>query len=151
MKESNGAASRLFLVEHFGFNWEHHKKKLSTSSSSIAERCSICALQLPLLKNRGVIVGHSDKSHWELAVFFQSIASGYDRGIIENKLNTPPCFMLWTHFPRQIVFSIFWVHYIIPLFLLSSVSISFNQIVLYANLVLKLITIKKITPNSEVS
>ena len=82
--------------------WEHHKKKLKTSSSSsVADKRSICTSSaflfrdlicctgdVQLLKNRGVIVDHSEKSNRDLVSFFHSIARGVDRGIIDPQHTT---------------------------------------------------------------
>lgn len=78
--------------------WEHHKKKLKTSSSSVADRRSICtssallfrdliccSSDVQLLKDRRVIVDQSNKSNRDLVAFFHSIASGVDDGIIDHK------------------------------------------------------------------
>jgi hypothetical protein len=79
--------------------WEHHKKKLSTRSSSAADwRSSICTStallfrdliccpsDVQLLKDRRVIVDQSNKSNRDLVAFFHSIASGVDDGIIDHK------------------------------------------------------------------
>ncbi|WJX31216.1 hypothetical protein P8452_19668 [Trifolium repens] len=78
--------------------WEHHKKKLKTSSSSVADRRSICtssallfrdliccSSDVQLLKDRRVIVDQSNKSNRDLVAFFHSIASGVDGGIIDYK------------------------------------------------------------------
>jgi hypothetical protein len=82
--------------------WEHHKKKLSTRSSSAADwRSSICTStallfrdliccpsDVQLLKDRRVIVDQSNKSNRDLVAFFHSIASGIDSGIIDRKHTT---------------------------------------------------------------
>jgi hypothetical protein len=81
--------------------WEHHKKKLKTSSSSVADRRSICtssallfrdliccSSDVQLLKDRKVIVDQSNKSNRDLVAFFHSIASGIDSGIIDRKHTT---------------------------------------------------------------
>ncbi|WJX37132.1 hypothetical protein P8452_24931 [Trifolium repens] len=81
--------------------WEHHKKKLKTGSSSVADRRSICtssallfrdliccSSDVQLLKDRKVIVDRTDKSNRDLVDFFHSVASGVDRSIIDHKHTT---------------------------------------------------------------
>jgi hypothetical protein len=81
--------------------WEHHKKKLKTSSSSVADRRSICtssallfrdliccSSDVQLLKVRKVIEDQTNKSNRDLVAFFHSIASGIDSGIIDRKHTT---------------------------------------------------------------
>lgn len=81
--------------------WEHHKKKLKTGSSSLADRRSVCtssallfrdliccSSDVKLLKKQGVIKDNLKTSNRDLVVFFHSIARGVDRGIIDHKDTT---------------------------------------------------------------
>ncbi|GAU18673.1 hypothetical protein TSUD_125060 [Trifolium subterraneum] len=81
--------------------WEHHKKKLKTSSSSVADRHSICtssallfrdliccSSDVQLLKDTRVIEDHTNKSNRDLVAIFHSMASGVDHGIIDHKQTT---------------------------------------------------------------
>ncbi|GAU18679.1 hypothetical protein TSUD_125120 [Trifolium subterraneum] len=81
--------------------WEHHKKKLKTSSSSVADRRSICtssallfryliccSSDVQLLKDTRVIKDDTYKSNRDLVAFFHSMASGVDHGIIDHKHTT---------------------------------------------------------------
>ena len=110
--------------------WEHHKKKLNTGSSFGDDRRSICTFSallfrdlicckgdVQLLKDRGVINDHSEKSNQDLMSFFLSIVGGVDRAIIDKKhitmfhaLNTFPTpnyatkiFILLPHFLSKIL------------------------------------------------
>jgi len=78
--------------------WEHHKMKLKTGSSSLADRRGVCtssallfrdlvccSSDVQLLKDSKVIVDNSKKSNRDLVAFFHSIARGVDRSIIDHE------------------------------------------------------------------
>ncbi|XP_045821586.1 UPF0481 protein At3g47200-like [Trifolium pratense] len=96
--------------------WEHHKKKLKTSLSSISDRRSICtssalifrdliccSSDVQLLKDTRVIEDHTNTSNGDLVAFFHSIATGVDSSIIDHKHTT--IFLDLNAFPTKSYFT----------------------------------------------
>ncbi|GAU18675.1 hypothetical protein TSUD_125080 [Trifolium subterraneum] len=94
--------------------WEHHKKKLKTSSSSVADRRSICTSSALLFRDLiccssdvQLIEDHTNKSNRDLVAFFHSIASGVDVGIMDHKHTT--MFLAMNEFPTKSYLTKIWI------------------------------------------